>query len=81
MIKVGALVVPAHEEGVIIRPALNPHFTDDRYRVWPAQRPALVIAAGYRRALGTNRGIRKLQVLLDSELGWVSEVFVNKIGG
>ena len=81
MIKVGALVVPAHEEGVIIRPALNPHFADDRYRVWPGGSPALVISAGYRAVLGTNRGIRKLQVLLDSELGWVSEVFVNKIGG
>ena len=77
MIQVGDLVVPADELGAIVRPVIDPRFDDQRQRDWLPGRPALVLAIGHRM-IGEKNYVRKLQVLLDDELGWVSEVWVRK---
>jgi len=80
MIKVGDLVVPADEIGTVIRPVLVPHFTDSRQRDWPPGHSALVLAVE-RRMIGERNYVGKLQVMLDSETGWVSENWVRRVEG
>ena len=80
MIQVGDLVVPADEIGATIRPVLVPHFTDSRQRDWFPGQSALVLAVE-RRMIGEHNYVRKLQVLLDSETGWVSENWVRRVEG
>jgi hypothetical protein len=80
VIRVGDLVVPADEIGVVVRPVIEPRFDDHRQRDWLPDQPALVISIGHRM-IGEKNYVRKLQVLLDGELGWVSEVWVRRIGG
>lgn len=80
MIQVGDLVVPTDEIGATIRPVLVPHFTDSRQRDWLSGHSALVLAVE-RRMIDERKYVRKLQVLLDGETGWVGENWVRRVEG
>ena len=80
MIQVGDLVVPADEIGATIRPVLVPHFADSRQRDWLHGCSAPVLAVE-RRMIGERNYVRKLQVLLDGETGWVSETWARRVEG
>ena len=80
MIQAGDLVVPTDEIGAIVRPIIEPRFDDQRQREWLPGHPALVLAIGHRM-IGERNYVRKLQILLDGEPGWVSEVWVRRVEG
>jgi hypothetical protein len=75
-IAVGDLVVirvPVVEARSVFEPTFS---SPGRERDWEVGRPAIVMDVRFRK-VGAG-GVKKVQILLDGELWWVSEIWVQK---